>query len=37
MENILVVEDEPIMRDSLHDWLTDSGFQVQTAKMVRKL
>jgi NADH-quinone oxidoreductase subunit E len=27
---ILVVEDEAIMRESLRDWLTDSGYQVET-------
>lgn len=29
---ILVVDDEPIMRDSLHDWLTDVGHEVVTAE-----
>jgi two-component system, NtrC family, response regulator AtoC len=28
---ILIVDDEPIMRDSLHDWLTDAGHAVLTA------
>jgi NADH-quinone oxidoreductase subunit E len=28
---ILVVEDESIMRESLRDWLTDAGYQVETA------
>ena len=32
MKPILVVEDEAIMRESLRDWLTDSGYQVETAK-----
>jgi len=29
---ILIVEDETIMRESLRDWLTDSGYQVETAE-----
>ncbi len=29
---ILVVDDEPIIRDSLHDWLTDAGHEVLTAE-----
>jgi two-component system, NtrC family, response regulator AtoC len=29
---ILVVDDEAIMRDSLHDWLTDAGHEVLTAE-----
>jgi len=29
---ILVVDDEAIVRESLHDWLTDSGYQVFTAE-----
>jgi DNA-binding NtrC family response regulator len=29
---ILIVEDEDIMRESLRDWLTDGGYQVETAK-----
>lgn len=29
---ILVVEDEAIMRESLRDWLTDVGYQVETAE-----
>ena len=32
MKPILVVEDEAIMRESLRDWLTDDGYQVETAK-----
>ena len=31
MKPILVVEDEAVMRESLRDWLTDSGYQVETA------
>jgi len=30
MKPILIVEDEAILRDSLHDWLTDGGYQVET-------
>jgi DNA-binding NtrC family response regulator len=29
---ILIVDDEAIMRDSLHDWLTDAGHEVLTAE-----
>jgi two-component system response regulator AtoC len=29
---ILVVDDEPIVRESLHDWLTDTGYEVFTAE-----
>lgn len=29
---ILIVEDETIMRESLRDWLTDGGYQVETAE-----
>ena len=29
---ILVVEDETIMRESLRDWLTDAGYNVETAE-----
>jgi NADPH-dependent glutamate synthase beta subunit-like oxidoreductase/CheY-like chemotaxis protein/NAD-dependent dihydropyrimidine dehydrogenase PreA subunit len=31
MKPILVVDDEAIMRESLRDWLTDLGYQVETA------
>jgi DNA-binding response OmpR family regulator len=31
MKPILIVEDEAIMRESLQDWLTDIGYQVETA------
>jgi nucleotide-binding universal stress UspA family protein/FixJ family two-component response regulator len=30
MKPILIVEDEAIMRESLQDWLTDGGYQVET-------
>ncbi len=32
MKPVLIVEDEAIMRESLRDWLTDSGYQVETAE-----
>jgi len=32
MKPILVVEDEAIMRESLQDWLTESGYQVATVE-----
>jgi len=32
MKPILIVEDEASMRESLRDWLTDSGYQVETAE-----
>ncbi len=32
MKPILIVEDEVIMRESLRDWLTDIGYQVETAE-----
>jgi len=32
MKPILVVDDEVIMRESLRDWLTDVGYQVETAE-----
>jgi len=31
MKPILIVDDEAIMRESLRDWLTDGGYQVETA------
>jgi DNA-binding response OmpR family regulator len=31
MKPILIVEDETVMRESLQDWLTDIGYQVETA------
>jgi len=36
MKPILIVEDEAVMRESLQDWLTDSGYQVETAMEGRK-
>ena len=32
MKPILIVEDEAIMRESLRDWLTDGGYEVETAE-----
>jgi DNA-binding NtrC family response regulator len=32
MKTILIVEDEAIVRDSLRDWLTDSGYEVVVAR-----
>jgi CheY-like chemotaxis protein len=32
MKPILIVEDETVMRESLRDWLTDAGYQVETAE-----
>ena len=32
MRPILIVEDETIMRESLRDWLADTGYQVETAE-----
>jgi NADPH-dependent glutamate synthase beta subunit-like oxidoreductase/FixJ family two-component response regulator len=32
MKPILVVDDEAVMRESLRDWLTDSGYQVEIAE-----
>jgi len=29
---ILIVDDEPIVRESLRDWLLDVGYEVQTAQ-----
>ena len=29
---ILIVDDEPIVRESIRDWLVDAGYEVQTAK-----
>ena len=29
---ILIVDDEPIVRDSIRDWLEDAGYQVATAE-----
>ncbi|MFH1383073.1 MAG: response regulator [Chloroflexota bacterium] len=31
MSKILIVEDETIMRESLRDWLSDGGYEVETA------
>jgi DNA-binding response OmpR family regulator/NAD-dependent dihydropyrimidine dehydrogenase PreA subunit len=32
MKPILLVEDEAVMRESVRDWLTDAGYQVETAE-----
>ncbi len=32
MKPVLIVEDEAIMRESLRDWLTDGGYEVETAE-----
>jgi ActR/RegA family two-component response regulator len=32
LKPILIVEDETIMRESVRDWLTDIGYQVETAE-----
>ncbi len=32
MKPVLIVEDEPIMRESLRDWLVDDGYQVRTVE-----
>lgn len=32
IESILIVDDEPIVRESLRDWLKDAGYQVATAE-----
>jgi len=32
MKPILIVDDEAVMRESLRDWLTDGGYQVETAE-----
>jgi DNA-binding response OmpR family regulator len=32
LKPILIVEDEAVMRESLQDWLTESGYQVETAE-----
>ena len=33
LENsVLIVDDEPIVRESIRDWLKDAGYQVATAE-----
>jgi len=32
MKSILIVEDEAVVRESLRDWLTDIGYEVETAE-----
>jgi len=29
---VLIVDDEPIVRESIRDWLKDAGYQVTTAE-----
>lgn len=29
---ILIVDDEPIVREAIHDWLVDAGYSVTTAR-----
>jgi DNA-binding response OmpR family regulator len=36
MKPILIVEDETITREALRDWLTDGGYQVETAEAGEK-
>lgn len=36
MKPILIVEDEAITREALRDWLTDGGYQVETAEAGEK-
>jgi len=31
-KSILIVDDEPIVRESIRDWLKDAGYQVATAE-----
>ena len=31
MKPILIVDDEPIVRESIRDWLKDAGYQAETA------
>lgn len=32
MHSVLIVDDEPIVRESIRDWLKDAGYQVATAE-----
>ena len=32
MRPVLIVDDEPIVRESIRDWLKDAGYQVYTAE-----
>ncbi len=34
--SVLVVDDEPIVRESLRDWLKDAGYHVGTAETGEK-
>ncbi len=36
MKPILIVEDEAVMRESLRDWLTDGGYEVETVEQGEK-
>ena len=31
-KSVLIVDDEPIVRESIRDWLKDAGYQVATAE-----
>jgi DNA-binding NtrC family response regulator len=32
MTKVLIVDDEPIVREAIHDWLVDAGYDVATAE-----
>jgi DNA-binding NtrC family response regulator len=34
--SVLIVDDEPIVRESIRDWLVDAGYQVATAESGEK-
>ena len=31
-QSVLIVDDEPIVRESIRDWLKDAGYEVATAE-----